>query len=41
MGKHAEYRVGYRVKHAEYREGYSENTQGWVIRKTHRIQSGL
>ena len=30
-------------KHTEYRVGYSENTQNteWVIRKTHRIQSGL
>ena len=41
--KHAEYRVGYRGKHTEYRVGYRENTQntGWVIGKTHRIQSGL
>ena len=30
-------------KHTEYRVGYRENTQntGWVIGKTHRIQSGL
>ena len=43
MGKHTEYRVGYRVKHAEYRVGYRVNIQntGWVIGKTHRIQSGL
>ena len=32
MGKHTEYRVGYRVN--------IQNTE-WVIGKTHRIQSGL
>ena len=45
MGKHTEYSrwVMRGYKHTEYRVGYRVNTQntGWVIGKTHRIQSGL